>query len=149
MKTTTTLMKCVPVLVGLIALALPGCEREQPSGEAAPKAASADKAAEAPKPAAPQNAAAAAARDADKPKGWSAAGMQAAQQLADKLRAAGMTCNEFEESNFGLYDEDYQKRLPLAAAIASCTTDDDEDLTFEVFEDAQHARQFVDVKQQF
>jgi len=48
-----------------------------------------------------------------------------------------------------MFDADYQRKLPLAAAIASCATDEEEDITFEMFDDAKHAREFVDNKQAY
>ena len=81
------------------------------------------------------------------PAGWSAAALQTATQLAGKVRAAGLACDAYEPAPFGMFDAGYQRRLPLPAASASCEGDDKEDLTFEVFEDAKQARQFVDAKQ--
>jgi len=80
--------------------------------------------------------------------GWSTSALAIAEQLAGKVRAAGLACTGYAPSPFGAFDADYQRRLPLAAAIASCTTEGEADLTFEVFADAQRARQFVDAKQQ-
>jgi hypothetical protein len=79
--------------------------------------------------------------------GWSADALQIAEQLAGKVRAAGMACDGFEPSPVGSFDADYQRKLPLAAAVATCSTDDEEDLTFEVFKDAKLAREFLEAKQ--
>jgi hypothetical protein len=58
-----------------------------------------------------------------------------------------MACTDYISSPFGMFDADYQRKVPLAAAITSCATDDDENLTFEVFADAKQAREFLDAKQ--
>jgi hypothetical protein len=83
------------------------------------------------------------------PTGWNAAALQTAEGLAGRLRAAGIRCEDYTVAPLAMFDADYQRRMPLAAAIASCTSDGDEDLTFEVFEDAAHARAFVDAKQAY
>ena len=74
----------------------------------------------------------------------SAAALRKAEQLAAQVRAAGTACKEFEALSPTQLNSDYP--LPLAAATASCTTDEDEDLTFEVFADAKGAREFVEAK---
>jgi hypothetical protein len=81
-----------------------------------------------------------------KPAGWDAAAMQAVEQLAGKVRAAGIACDEFEPGAYGLLAADYEGRLSLPAAMGSCTSDNDEDLTFELFSDATHAGEYIDKK---
>jgi hypothetical protein len=83
------------------------------------------------------------------PAGWSPAAMQIVEQLAGKVRAAGIACDEFEPETFGFVSDDYKGKIPLPAAIASCTSEDDEDITFEAFADAKSARQYIDKKQDF
>ena len=60
-----------------------------------------------------------------------------------------MACTDYAPAPFAMFDADYQRRLPLAAAIASCTTDNDEDLTIEVFADPTRAREFVEQKRAY
>jgi len=74
----------------------------------------------------------------------SAAALRTAEQLAAQVRAAGTACKEFDATSPTELNADYP--LPLAAATASCTSDADEDLTFEVFADAKGAREFVEAK---
>jgi hypothetical protein len=83
------------------------------------------------------------------PTDWSASALKVAEQLADKVRAAGMACENYASADFEAVDKSYRGKIPVPAAIASCTSDDEEDLTFEVFEDAKRAREFLDTKQAF
>jgi hypothetical protein len=83
------------------------------------------------------------------PVGWSTSALRTAEQLADKLHAAGVTCDNYAPAEFALFDEDYKRRLPLPAAYASCANADGDEIAFEVFEDAKHARAFLDAKQAF
>lgn len=81
--------------------------------------------------------------------GSTAQGEQIAEQLAAKLRAAGVACTGYGPGTYGLLDADYGRRLPPVAAVTSCNTEDDEDITFEVFEDTARARQYVDTKREY
>jgi predicted small secreted protein len=76
--------------------------------------------------------------------GWEHAAMQTVEQLVAKVRAAGVPCDELEPGVAGMLAAN---QLPLPAAVASCTSEDEEDLTFEVFQDAERAREFVTMKQ--
>ena len=135
-------MKCACAVVGLLAFAAVAAAQEakdtgQKTGDAAQKAS-----ADAPK-------AGQGAEAAPRPKSETAQGAQTAEQLATKLRAAGVMCTEFGPGTYGLLDDKYQQQMPQVATVRSCTTDDDGDITFEVFEDAAHARQFIDVKRTY
>jgi hypothetical protein len=91
---------------------------------------------------------AAVGKDQAKPQDWNAEGMKTADALAAKVRAAGMKCDDYEPTNFRMLQADYEGKIPVAIAMASCNSDFDEDLTFEVFEDAAQARQFIDGKRE-
>lgn len=83
------------------------------------------------------------------PADWEAAAMAVADRLADKVRKAGMRCDDYGPAPYLMYDDEYRERLPVPAAVTSCDTDGNEDLTFEVFADAAAARTFVEVKREF
>lgn len=94
-----------------------------------------------------QQAAAAAEPTPTRPKAWDAGALKTAEELAAKVRATGTECNDYSVHPIAVYDADYQRRMPLAAAISSCETETEEDLTFEVFLDAEKKQAFVDAKQ--
>ena len=81
------------------------------------------------------------------PAGWSASALGTAEQLADKVRAAGVPCDNYAPGDFAAFGEDYKRHLPLPAAYTSCTTGEDDEIRFQVFADATQARAFVDAKQ--
>jgi len=83
------------------------------------------------------------------PVSWSAEGKKAAEQLAAKLREAGIACDECEEGGYGFYDPKVMDRLPVPQAVMSCTGVDEEDITFDIFADAEQARKFVSIKQEY
>ncbi len=128
-------MKCACALVALVAVAAVAGAQESKSAAQKPSD-SAQKASEG-------------AGTQGKPAGWTAAGEHKAEELAAKIRASGMACTGYGPAPYGFVDEDSQRRLPPVTASTSCETDDDGDVTFEVFESAAHARQFIDTKQAF
>ncbi len=78
---------------------------------------------------------------------WSAAAIKTAEELVAKVRAAGIACDDYQPAAAADFGADYQRKLPLPGVSASCTTDGDEDLTFEVFESPEQAQTFVTRKQ--
>jgi len=78
---------------------------------------------------------------------WDAAALHTAEGLATKLRAGGIKCDEYKPEAIESYGPVYRERLPLPAAVASCSTHADEDLTFEVFKDPAHTQDFIRAKQ--
>jgi hypothetical protein len=86
---------------------------------------------------------------AAEPTGWSPSALREADQLADKVRAGGVRCDNYAPGNFADFGDEYRRRLPLPAAYTSCTTGDegDEEISFQIFADAKQARAFADTKQ--
>jgi len=86
-------------------------------------------------------------RTADAPAGWDPRALATAERLAEALRRADVACDDYETFDHGKVAADYEKgELPLPAAMATCRSADDEDLTFEIFTDASQAAQFFDAK---
>ncbi len=79
---------------------------------------------------------------------WSAGALQIAEQVAAKIRAGGVACNNFAPAAPPMFAIAEQVRIPPVAAVASCSTEGAEDLTFEVFADAKAAQEFVAFKQE-
>jgi len=133
--------------VGILALlglcGLTACSRDEPQEQT--PAAQVEPAAQAPAPPAPVVSAS----------DWDPAALELAQALADKVRAGGIECAEYEVVPFGMYLEDYTKvlRLPadtLPTAETYCTsaagTEQEEDLTFIVFARPGLGEKFVEAK---
>ncbi len=129
-------MKCVNMLLAIVALcAFGACARGQQVGNST----SPDKGSTAAdKGSAPP--------DKQEAQSWNPAALKTAEELAAKVRAGGMQCDEFGSAPFEAYEEQYKNKAPLPAAMAGCTAEDDEDLLFEVFVDAKHAREFIETK---
>lgn len=137
-------MSPVSVFLGLVALAgIAACDRGEKATDGAAQTEDAGAKAAAIAPTEPPTAAPTAAG----PTAWNVAALQVADQLAAKLRAAGVACTDYGPHEIALYDASYQQRVPLAAAITSCESDGEEDVTFEVFEDAKRAQEFIATKQ--
>jgi len=84
---------------------------------------------------------------AARPAEWDADALQVADRLADKLRGAGKACTDYSHWSYPLLAGDYErKKLPIPGAVAACTGDESENLTFEVFSDPAAAAKFVEVK---
>lgn len=126
---------CGKMVVLLALAAIAACDRSEPLGAGKTEEVAAQGTAE------PTPAGTAA------PAAWDAAALHTAEQLAVRLRAAGVACAEYAPHEIRVYDAGYRKRLPLAAAIASCDTDGEEDLTFQVFAGAKQAQEYVTAKQ--
>jgi hypothetical protein len=142
-RVTPRFRSTVFVFLGLVALAgFAACERGEKATEVAAKAEKAAAKAAAVAPTEPPTAAPTSAG----PTAWNAAALQVADQLAAKLHPAGVTCTDYGPHELALYDADYQRRVPLAAAITSCDSDGDEDITFQVFADAKQAQEYVATK---
>jgi len=90
-----------------------------------------------------------AARPAPMARGWRASALQTAEELAAKVRAAGVPCEGYAPADFEAVEAGSRGKVPVPAAMASCTSDDEEDLTFDVFEDAARAREYLEIKQAF
>lgn len=137
-------MSTASIFLGLVALAgIAACDRGEKATDVAAQAEEAAAKAAAIAPTEPPTA----APTPPGPTAWSAAALQVADQLAAKLRAAGVACTEYGPHEIALYAATSQNGLPLAAAITSCETDGEEDVTFEVFEDAKRAQEFLTTKQ--
>ena len=79
--------------------------------------------------------------------GWDPAALATANELAEKVRAAGLGCRDYEPWDFAVLSGEYaRKGLARPNAVASCTTKADEDLTFEVFADEAGMAAFLDRK---
>jgi hypothetical protein len=79
--------------------------------------------------------------------GWDARALATAARLADAARASGVACDAYEPYPYTTISNDYARgHLPLPAAMASCTSTGDENLTFEVFADRAAADAFVAAK---
>jgi len=78
---------------------------------------------------------------------WDAAALKIVDQLVKKLHAAGKTCSDYAPWDRALLTADLvRKHLPIPRAVASCTGNASEDLTFEVFADQAEAARFVAAK---
>jgi hypothetical protein len=70
-----------------------------------------------------------------------------ASRLADTIRESGIACDDYAPEDYGSLTAAYaQKELPIPAAVASCNSENDEDITFEVFASAEQAATFVAAK---
>jgi len=82
-----------------------------------------------------------------KPTAWNAAALAQAKQLADKVRGAGIKCDNYAPQDYAAVSADLQKsHIPVPGAMASCTSVGGEDLTFETFADQTSAYQFMGTK---
>ncbi len=77
---------------------------------------------------------------------WDPEAMRVVEDLAAKLRAGGVPCDKLEFARFDIYAADYAGRLPLPAALASCESTDEEDITFSIFDSAKIAQDFLAAK---
>lgn len=77
---------------------------------------------------------------------WNASAAATATRLAHSLRAGGIACDDYAPSNYSAIASDYDRRLPLPAAMSTCTSADGEDLTFEIFTDIKARDDFMATK---
>lgn len=79
---------------------------------------------------------------------WEPAALAAIDALAERVRAAGVPCDDFEVGLFPALGPDYDKRFGIRpAAEASCMTDEEEDLTFYSFASTADLDRFMTIKQ--
>jgi len=87
---------------------------------------------------------------ADLPKvSWTAEGKKAAEKLVTKIRAKGIACEGWEEGTFGVLDPKIAKQIPTPQAVMSCLGTGEEDITFEIFANADDANRYIDVKRKY
>jgi hypothetical protein len=80
--------------------------------------------------------------------GWDRAAVESAAALAERVRAAGVACDEYEVWDYDTIFRDYAQKVPMPAAMATCTGPGGEDLTFEVFADQDARDRFMVTKMQ-
>lgn len=83
------------------------------------------------------------------PMSWTAEGRKAAEELAAKLRGKGLACDQCEDGAYGIYDPKIMGTMPTPQAVISCTGNDEEDITFNIFSSGEDARKFIDIKQRY
>ena len=66
---------------------------------------------------------------------WDPAALATGERLAATIRAAGIACDGYEVWDYGATAAGYERKLPLPAAITSCSGPGGEDFTFEMFGD--------------
>lgn len=80
---------------------------------------------------------------------WSPAALRSAESLAARIRAAGVKCDDYEVASFSAYSSATRRKVPLPDAMTSCTSEDDEDLTLETFDDDGRRQAFISSKRAF
>lgn len=123
----------------LVASLLAGCSREETPRASEPTAA---------KPPAPAPAPAAEPAPPVR-EDWDAAALEVAEGLAEKIRAAGTACDEYDVARYQSFAGDYSVRLEmplehLPLAESSCTAPNEEDLTFSIFADRTDAERYLE-----
>lgn len=143
----------VPAAVLALALGVVACRDEAAEAPAAAPAAAVAPTQTAPDAPATTGDAGAAVDEPAQPD-WDAAAVAKIEALVEKLRAAGVPCDEIEWLGPGMYLQHLREvlhvsdeQLPIAEGY--CTSDQEEDLTFTVFRAPEHAKTFVERKQQF
>jgi len=77
---------------------------------------------------------------------WDPKAVSKIEGLAERIRVGGIPCETLEFGDFRLFASDYEGRLPLPAALASCVSADAEDITFEVFDTKKQVGEFLAAK---
>ena len=120
------------------------CSREEPATTATAPAAEQPAV-----PAAPDEPAA----EPEGPTDWDPAALAMAEELAEKVRAGGVACDEYEVIPYLAYIGDYRTalkmetaELPIAETYCSGGDEGDEDITFIVFASNELANKFVETK---
>ena len=80
--------------------------------------------------------------------GWDDDALARAENLSQQIADADIDCDEYTVTDYGVIAGDYQDKLPLPAAMSSCTGPGGEDFTFEVFADEIARGNFLATKQQ-
>jgi hypothetical protein len=82
--------------------------------------------------------------------GWDTSALGVASRLATTIRSGGGVCDGYAPADYAALPGAYAARgLPIPAASSSCTAEDDEDLTFEVFATAEQKAAFVEAKRRY
>jgi hypothetical protein len=80
--------------------------------------------------------------------GWDRAALESAAALAERIRTAGLACDEYEVWDYDSIFRDYAQKVPMPAAMATCSGPGGEDFTFEVFTDQDARDRFMVTKMQ-